>query len=568
MLQDPPHYNDQNSSVFNLPPPVGARNQHHKNDDKPITCDLFLKKMRKNLRQIKRENESDPLMHVTDIMNEALHSFSVIYLTMIGFIMVPETLSVRCSKCPAEYTVKEMESYSDDELNQRHASFNPRCSILELIWRQYRGALRLPSAEYTQPLPPKVKNRLPALSLNSFNLVTSGQPMIKVQGSNISNSSTFAPSYTTTGISVPQMENEGHGVHAGHGGRSLGEHEHGSGRTEHSSHGSADSRTSHGLSRRHQVIYDEGFQDDIISDSLPDEEFSGSFPRTGGEYADYDSRLQSFSLSWQNRAKKKSRPSPETLAEAGFYECPDQRKDAVKCHSCELVLFGWNDKDDIWHKHALQSPSCPYVRERKGEKFIQDLVDQLDEVKIESQSAEDGTSVDRRAVTREDLIKFDIPPSWISNVSDMGFSLDALLLVYLWKRYLLPPGETQVFEAVDQIITWILSKKDEAERNYDKISEFWPGPIKEETEANDDGGYGTEERLLEDAEQQPDVVSDGDSAAPGDETQMCKICFSKPAIMLLRPCSHMVSCESCTRRLKLCPICRDPISAVIPVLPK
>jgi len=43
------------------------------------------------------------------------------------------------------------------------------------------------------------------------------------------------------------------------------------------------------------------------------------------------------------------------------------------------------------------------------------------------------------------------------------------------------------------------------------------------------------------------------------EIQTCKICMERPVNTTLLPCGHLVSCDSCARRLAKCPICRTRI---------
>jgi len=50
-----------------------------------------------------------------------------------------------------------------------------------------------------------------------------------------------------------------------------------------------------------------------------------------------------------------------------------------------------------------------------------------------------------------------------------------------------------------------------------------------------------------------------------DEVKNCKICFSNKMDVLCRPCGHLCVCQSCSKRLSKCPICRKDVKQYIKV---
>jgi len=73
------------------------------------------------------------------------------------------------------------------------------------------------------------------------------------------------------------------------------------------------------------------------------------------------SRLKTF-VSWSH-----SRPSSQSLAEAGFYYYPrtasaTDKDDTAVCFQCGLGLDGWEPTDDPVHEHSRRRPDCPFVR--------------------------------------------------------------------------------------------------------------------------------------------------------------------------------------------------------------
>ena len=60
-----------------------------------------------------------------------------------------------------------------------------------------------------------------------------------------------------------------------------------------------------------------------------------------------------------------SRPTPESLANAGFYFAPDVSRssirDRVVCFHCGAEAFAWNESDDPLVKHVQIKPRCPFL---------------------------------------------------------------------------------------------------------------------------------------------------------------------------------------------------------------
>ena len=48
-----------------------------------------------------------------------------------------------------------------------------------------------------------------------------------------------------------------------------------------------------------------------------------------------------------------------------------------------------------------------------------------------------------------------------------------------------------------------------------------------------------------------------------EEQKSCKICMDDEICMAFFPCGHLVTCENCSRSLKICPICRKTIKGTL-----
>lgn len=84
-------------------------------------------------------------------------------------------------------------------------------------------------------------------------------------------------------------------------------------------------------------------------------------------YFQYHNRIASFlewNLDWELNDDK---PSPESLARAGFFSFtkPPYEDDNVVCPYCIIYLDSWKSQDDPMHEHQSRSPFCDFVRGRQ-----------------------------------------------------------------------------------------------------------------------------------------------------------------------------------------------------------
>lgn len=74
--------------------------------------------------------------------------------------------------------------------------------------------------------------------------------------------------------------------------------------------------------------------------------------------------------------------------------------------------------------------------------------------------------------------------------------------------------------------------------------------------------------------QMPNNNNNGMPAAPGgphDQSKAmaandtCVVCMDAPFETVFLECGHLACCATCSSQLKICPICRNPISRIIPI---
>ncbi|CAG5100334.1 Oidioi.mRNA.OKI2018_I69.XSR.g16955.t1.cds [Oikopleura dioica] len=218
-----------------------------------------------------------------------------------------------------------------------------------------------------------------------------------------------------------------------------------------------------------------------------------SQPNTPDKRFLYDRRI-SFN-NWT-----RAHPLPSELADAGFFYTGES--DHVKCFHCDLVLHSWEPTGMPWHAHARFSPFCAYVIVEKGIDWIRSVCN-MDAsqyrnrfLAILAESANDPMSVQ----AAEDIL---------ANLTDDDDSL--------FGDVGMPTGPVGI-----------------------PISEELrgrpPEPVKDVDDVPDD-------KLRQ-------VLSEQLSS------QSCKVCLTNRATVVILPCSHLVSCPSCIKKLRDCPLCR------------
>ena len=83
-------------------------------------------------------------------------------------------------------------------------------------------------------------------------------------------------------------------------------------------------------------------------------------------YSTEQARLESFK-EWPTHMTQK----PLELSKSGFYYYGI--KDMVKCFFCNGGLRNWDPADEPLIEHARWFPKCPYIRQLKGQRFIEEV---------------------------------------------------------------------------------------------------------------------------------------------------------------------------------------------------
>ncbi|XP_069136695.1 uncharacterized protein [Argopecten irradians] len=83
-------------------------------------------------------------------------------------------------------------------------------------------------------------------------------------------------------------------------------------------------------------------------------------------YTELNARRESYTH-WPHR----NAHDIDRLVNAGFFYTGAE--DIVRCFYCDIGLAEWDRDDDPWVEHARHSPECPYLRNQKGQDYINNI---------------------------------------------------------------------------------------------------------------------------------------------------------------------------------------------------
>ncbi|XP_060575414.1 baculoviral IAP repeat-containing protein 2-like [Ruditapes philippinarum] len=253
---------------------------------------------------------------------------------------------------------------------------------------------------------------------------------------------------------------------------------------------------------------------------------------SSAEFGEMDRRVSTF-VGWPAG----SPVSPGRLAAAGFlYTGFD---DHVRCFCCGIGVREWQENDDPWVEHARWSITCPFVKYRKGEDFIQNIQRMLN------------------ATSTQETVQTDDNPTILqcqaaSYLLRQGYSEEIVITGIA--QFISMNGYEQMINSPLNVIEFVQMAQPNLvdPNNQTDLSSFalvtygQSGGIQN----SDSELYHLRRRVLE------------------LETRLlCKVCLQQDACILFLPCGHMASCIECSHALNTCAICRAGIQGKMRVFP-
>lgn len=283
--------------------------------------------------------------------------------------------------------------------------------------------------------------------------------------------------------------------------------------------------------------------------------------------------VENVRLSSYSKWPPTSTQIPVALCDAGFFYAGFS--DCVRCFFCGGGLRNWEDGDIAWIEHARWYPDCDYLRQRKGELFIQmhrqDYSQQNQEVqrpslndRVSMEAAVNQWQSREHQNTEESNVEnTERRRTAIRSVVEMGYSQS---VVQACVDRLVERGKS-TFTARD-IMEIIFENEESNEAGNSTQSAQIPDrhifqPEKQEPLRN------TERQFTKTTETSQNSTTSVDCRSLVKENQdlreqmICKICLDRDACIVYLPCGHMVTCETCAPTIRKCCICRKLIEGTV-----
>ncbi|XP_055882214.1 E3 ubiquitin-protein ligase XIAP-like [Biomphalaria glabrata] len=194
----------------------------------------------------------------------------------------------------------------------------------------------------------------------------------------------------------------------------------------------------------------------------------------------------------------------EHLADSGFYYTGSNSTTAnVQCFVCGWKFINWEHEDDVWLQHALHSPTCCFVKQIKGQTYV-DVVQELAHTKKKPTSAMETGATGGR-------------------VSPLD----------LRHGKFLTPDDIR------------LRCREKGKSSMSEDRQFFDSPSVPRKSDNLDV-----ERLREENKNLRMRTS-------------CKVCTDKEVEFVFLPCGHFIACSQCVNASAECKICKTAIIGIL-----
>nr|XP_022292109.1 baculoviral IAP repeat-containing protein 3-like isoform X2 [Crassostrea virginica]XP_022292110.1 baculoviral IAP repeat-containing protein 3-like isoform X2 [Crassostrea virginica]XP_022292112.1 baculoviral IAP repeat-containing protein 3-like isoform X2 [Crassostrea virginica]XP_022292113.1 baculoviral IAP repeat-containing protein 3-like isoform X2 [Crassostrea virginica]XP_022292114.1 baculoviral IAP repeat-containing protein 3-like isoform X2 [Crassostrea virginica]XP_022292115.1 bacul len=300
-----------------------------------------------------------------------------------------------------------------------------------------------------------------------------------------------------------------------------------------------------------------------------------TFPRPEAKYPGYaqmGKRAASY-RNWPQTAKQ----VPNNLMDAGFFYTG--QADSVRCFMCGTGLRNWDPEDEPWVEHARWAPECYYVRDKKGQDFIN-----LVQVAVRQQQMQEALEQQSDSLAREatDIAADCLPPNIDTDIQNNTPSTQQQQLPSGRK----PPTNAErknplLSDAAQSVLAMGYLPRI-VKIAVDKVLETkgWDGMSGSNIanvvfDMEESGEIDHEKCFVPKVESDQDWKKKNSDSMPESskelvekntemrERTMCILCCEERVSITFLPCGHLVSCAQCSPALKNCPVCREGIKGTV-----
>lgn len=264
-----------------------------------------------------------------------------------------------------------------------------------------------------------------------------------------------------------------------------------------------------------------------------------------------------------------STPTTNWMANAGFYHTG--RGDSTACFHCGIRLSNWLFTDDPWIEHARWAPSCMFLLNEMGSRFIAIVQSTIKHSHVNLTSPEictvltENTGYSSVYIPSCDLDIREHPA--VEPVIEMGYREVRVISAYNTLK------EHKHFREItaDDVVNTILNTPEPPRLRPLLQSRVPPRATSQENKLSK-----TEKRLInEDKVAALETILNDNSSTFLSQVQkqytelkrriICKICKKEDACFVFLPCAHLCACNMCYSQTKpsKCPLCGVNCTKVI-----
>jgi hypothetical protein len=264
------------------------------------------------------------------------------------------------------------------------------------------------------------------------------------------------------------------------------------------------------------------------------------------KYRSEPSRLSSFRGWNMNR-----NPKPAELAKAGFFYVG--HGDSVKCFFCDGGLRNWEPDDDPWREHARWFPKCAYVKQSKGQAFIDGVLNDtnLAEYQTASLDETEPKHIARPPVREVDPREVTARMDSLLVKTVLSMDVPKIMVEKAIKKRLAENGED--FSSAEALLEAIFNL--EQSGGGKNVADTGMKELKDRDLSSPNSLSGSSDN--------PDSLRLAEENRQLKEQRQCKICMDEEVCVAFIPCGHLVCCSTCAPALNQCPICRAKIRGTI-----
>ncbi|CAG2200569.1 unnamed protein product [Mytilus edulis] len=263
--------------------------------------------------------------------------------------------------------------------------------------------------------------------------------------------------------------------------------------------------------------------------------------------------------------------SPRQMALAGFLFAGYH--DYTRCFFCGGGLRNWEAGDDPWVEHARWFPKCTFLKQNKGEKFINAVQKRQEEIDRETNATTTQETTPRAqtsslavynsttSTTQSDILQTVAGRS----VIEMGYTDQQVINAF---QHLTTSGKDMNSISATDIMHILLD--DEAhpqqqgatsdvtqhENNMNTAGDHKSDSTS--TQCNGLDNTVIEQNLLFDDTE--NLIEENRQLR---DQRLCKVCLDLEASIAFLPCGHIVCCIDCAPAMRKCPVCRTYVKGTV-----